>query len=256
MNLRQMEVFVAVADCGKMNLAAQKLFMTESTVSQTISKLESIYQIKLFERLNKKIYLTYEGKEFLAYVRRILALESQLAEHMKQLSGAELLRIGVSGSASFYLIHQLLAELNELAPDANITLYHYSNRHIHRLIQGGELDIAMVSNAPYQDVNLVVRPVISDRSVIVCGRKHSFWERGVIQPHELQNQPFILRENMSGTRIMLDEFLVENDIIVNTKGISNNALYCKYAVQYNPYLTCISKVCLSRKKLSKRARKR
>ncbi len=244
MNLHNLYVFVVVAEQGKMNLAAKKLFMTESSVSQTISRLEHELNVTLFERLNKRIYLTYEGKELLTYAHKILAMEEQLEEYMKELSGSKMMNLGVSGSASFYVIHQVLARFNREMASDQITLYHYSNNHIRRLLRSGELDIAMTSIDMSKDEDIISYPVYSDKLALVCGKNHPLWQKDCIRPEELQSQPFIVRESMSGTRLAFERFLNENGILIRTKGISNNALYCKYAVQFNPYLTVISrKLC-------------
>ena len=67
MTLRHLEIFVEVANCGKMSEAARNLFIAQSSVSQAIAEIERQYNIRLFERLSKKLYLTTSGEEMLGY---------------------------------------------------------------------------------------------------------------------------------------------------------------------------------------------
>ncbi len=73
MTLRHLEIFVAVADHGSMSGAAHALYIAQPTVSQAVADLERTYQVRLFERLSRRLYLTPEGQEMLGYARHILA---------------------------------------------------------------------------------------------------------------------------------------------------------------------------------------
>ena len=74
MTLRHLRVFVAVAECGKMRAAARELFIAQPAVSQTISELEQHYDVKLFDRLSRRLHITPAGKELLTYAKHILFL--------------------------------------------------------------------------------------------------------------------------------------------------------------------------------------
>ena len=62
MNLRQLELFSLVAELGNVTEAARHLYMTQPAVSQTISDLEESLGLKLFDRLNRKMHLTFAGE--------------------------------------------------------------------------------------------------------------------------------------------------------------------------------------------------
>ncbi|MFR1760140.1 MAG: LysR family transcriptional regulator, partial [Christensenellaceae bacterium] len=67
MTLRHLEIFAAVADHGTMSGAARALYIAQPTVSQAVAELESAYQVRLFERLSRRLYLTPEGQDMLGY---------------------------------------------------------------------------------------------------------------------------------------------------------------------------------------------
>ncbi|NLL19345.1 MAG: LysR family transcriptional regulator, partial [Clostridia bacterium] len=61
MNLRHLSIFISVCNEGSMTKAAEKLYMTQPSVSQAIAELERHYRVPLFERFGKKLYLTEAG---------------------------------------------------------------------------------------------------------------------------------------------------------------------------------------------------
>ena len=74
MNIRHLRVFTEVCRCGSMSQAARNLYIAQPSVSQTISELEQHYDVKLFDRLSHKLYLTPAGKKLLTYAKHILSL--------------------------------------------------------------------------------------------------------------------------------------------------------------------------------------
>lgn len=246
MNLQQLLAFVTVADCGKMSLAAKKLFLTESAVSQAITKLEREYNIKLFERIGKKLHLTQAGKQFLFYGRQLFAMDKEVSEHLKNLSILPQLKVGASNSIGFRLLNSVLPYFYQAWPETNVTMYLYSYSHILRQIKDNQLDIALVSDMSTTDVEelFVLKPVSTDQGLIICGPTHPFWDQEQIEPQQLQDQPFIIREKYNGFRVLFDQYLRDNDLTIQVKGICNNAEASKYAILNQPYLTYTSyQVC-------------
>ena len=69
--LRHLEIYVKVVETGSMSTASKELFVTQPTVSGAISELEKEYKVVLFERLNKRIYITKEGEKLYMYARKM-----------------------------------------------------------------------------------------------------------------------------------------------------------------------------------------
>lgn len=80
MTLQQMRYAVTVADCGSMNEAAHRLFITQPSLSSTIRELEKELGLTLFLRSNRGISITRDGEEFLGYARQIIAQYGMLEE--------------------------------------------------------------------------------------------------------------------------------------------------------------------------------
>ena len=72
--IRHLRIFIAVAEAGKMSLAAKSLYIAQPTVSQAVAEIEAEYGVRLFDRLSKKLRITQQGRQLLAYARRIVSL--------------------------------------------------------------------------------------------------------------------------------------------------------------------------------------
>ena len=98
MTIRHLQIFVAVADCGKMRAAAERLHISQPSVSQAVRELESYYNIKLFERLSQRIYITETGKKLLPYARHIIDSFETMEGFINDTSSGNVIRVGGSVS--------------------------------------------------------------------------------------------------------------------------------------------------------------
>ncbi|MBS7660833.1 LysR family transcriptional regulator [Pseudomonas lalucatii] len=87
--------FVAVADCGNFTRAAERLHLTQSTVSQQVRRLEDTLGCRLFDRSVRRVLATAEGERLLSYARRILALHDEAEEVLRNEQSEGVLRLGV-----------------------------------------------------------------------------------------------------------------------------------------------------------------
>ena len=69
MTIRHLKIFIAVAETGSMSAAANRLYLTQPTVSQAVRDLETHYQVQLFERLHKKLFITEQGQQLLCNIQ-------------------------------------------------------------------------------------------------------------------------------------------------------------------------------------------
>ncbi len=96
MTLRHLLIFIEVANCGKMSQAANKLFISQPTVSQVISELEAHYEVKLFERFPKTLCITEDGKILLNHAKKVINYYNVLEETMKNPNHNLPLQIGAT----------------------------------------------------------------------------------------------------------------------------------------------------------------
>lgn len=237
--LRHLQIFVEVATCGKMNEAAQKLYLTQPTVSQSISELEGYFNTKLFERLSKKLFLTSAGEQLLPYAKDVLRSYDHMNDFMNGISGHCILKIGASATAGNYYINKIVTEFNRLFPDVATEIFIRGSQYLISELQSGHLDIALIETES-KTKDIITTPAMNDRLHIICGREHPFFTRACVDISELNDQYFVLRENSSASRRMLLDFLDNNKIRYRSNWTCNNTDALKTAVINNRGLSLIS----------------
>ena len=109
MTIRHLRIFIEVVKTGKMSIAAQKLFISQPTVSQAIRELEEHYGSKLFDRLSKKLYITTFGRELFKYATQVVENFDNLEKKMSDNLNMEDFRIGASVTVGTCLLSKVLS---------------------------------------------------------------------------------------------------------------------------------------------------
>lgn len=200
MNLKQLEVFLAVADTGSFSRGAEATFLTQSTVSQHIAALEKEFDLKLLDRTGRGALLTEGGKVLCQHARQILAGAAGLEHAMRRFKGIEeaVLRIGGSNIPGDYLIPAVLPLLLERFPGLQVTLVQGDSHEILEKLARETAEIGVVGNADSRE-DVDFEPLVRDTIRLVVGRGHRWRNRGDIALTELVEEPLILREEGSGT---------------------------------------------------------
>ncbi len=208
MNLRQLDLFVAVAETKSFSRGAEIICLTQSTVSQHIAALEEEVSTKLFDRTQKGALLTAGGQVFLRHARRILAERDQLFVGMasfKGLSGGTL-QIGASNIPANHLLPPLLPRLAELHPGISISMQSGNSQGIIESLLNAEVELAVVGSCP-ENRKLEYHALTSDLLVLIVGRNHPWNGRGMISLEDLTREPLIAREQSSGSEQALQKEL-------------------------------------------------
>ena len=111
--LKQLKIFIAVAEYGKMNEAARRLYISQPTVSQIISDLEAEYQTKLFERLPRELRITAAGQILLSNAREMVSIHEHLEQSMKNINSHRPLRIGATLTIGNTMMGGLIRKLSD-----------------------------------------------------------------------------------------------------------------------------------------------
>lgn len=206
MTIRELRIFIAVVETGKMGLAAKKLYIAQPTVSHVISEIESTYGVKLFERLAKRLYITPEGERLLGYARHIVALFDEMERSLKNSSNQVLLKMGATITVGSCVLTSIINRLEEKHPNVQAQVYVDNTHIIEEMILTSKLDLALVEGS-VTSKDLLVHPVIRDELVLICGMQHPLVSKKVISIEELAGQAFIVREQGSGTRERFEELI-------------------------------------------------
>ena len=209
--LRQLRVFATVARHLSFVRAAEELHLTPPAVSMQVKELEREVGLPLFDR-GKSVSLTVTGEYLLVHARRMLAVlkdaEDQVAR-FKGLTGGRLV-IGMVSTAEYFL-PRLLAQFRGDHPDVLVSLRVGSREQLVGLMQRNEVDLAVMGRPP-KDWASRAEPFAKHPHLLVTAPDHPFTRMDHVPAALLAREPMIVREQGSGTRAALDEFLHEQRI--------------------------------------------
>ncbi|ENY8801269.1 LysR family transcriptional regulator [Clostridioides difficile] len=243
MTIRSLEIFVKVAECGKMSEVARNMYITQSSVSQAISEIEKEYGVKLFDRISKKLYSTEAGKKLLGYGRHLLAVNEEMNDCMKHCAKNIRIRVGATVTVGTCVISPIMLELYKVNPLIEPEVFVEDTRLIAKKLLNSELDIAIVEGK-IKHPDIVTKSIINDNLVLICSHKHEFYKRDSIKVSELSNQPLIMRELGSGTRAQLEKQLKELKIPMNIRWSCYNSEAILRAVVDNFGIAVISELLI------------
>lgn len=154
MTLEQLRVFIAVAEREHLTQASAALGRTQSAVSAALAALERQHDLKLFDRIGRRILLTGAGKAFLPIAKALVA-QAQAAEHaLVDLAGSKkgALHIGASQTIGNYWLPPLLMRMTTLYPDLSISLVIGNTEQIAAQTLNGDVDLAFVEGVVEEDL--------------------------------------------------------------------------------------------------------
>lgn len=201
MTLKQLEVFVAVAETLSFSKGAERSCITQSTVSQHIQALEEELQIRLLDRGRGGVHLTEAGKLFLARARKILAECSDSLSAVKRFRGMEdvLLKVGASNIPATCLIPAMLGRFHKVCPKVRLEVVQGDSRTVLRQLQEEGIETAFVG-ARLDEEGLQF--VLMGSDDIVCAVAPGLAVSGhyALTQEELCRVPLVVREEGSGTQ--------------------------------------------------------
>lgn len=242
MTIRHLKIFITVADCGKMRKAAEILYVSQPSISQAIKDLEDYYNVKLFERLSQKIYLTEEGNKLLSYARHIVDSYEKMDLAMKSSKLCPIIRLGASVSVGTCLLNTVLSSIESNTIDIRVVVN--NTEYIEKKILRNELDIGIVEGI-VNSQDLIKIPIFDDELVVVVGKNHPLYSERIVTLDKLNNQDFISREDGSTERNQYEKILSNNNIKLVLKWTSTNTEAIKQAVINGRGLAIMSRMLIN-----------
>lgn len=253
MTIRHLRIFITIVECKTMRKAAEKLYISQPAVSQAISELERYYDIKLFERLSQRLYITEAGETLLSYARHIVSSFEDMESAMFYASSKMTIKIGGSVSIGTTMLIDIVEQLEDEIPGIDVRVTVDNTSTIENKVCLSELDLAIVEGCLQSD-EIIQIPVHNDELVMVVGKDHSFWDRQCISISELHNQDVISREEGSANRNQFEQLLIENKIKINKKWSCTNTEAIKNLVKDGKGIAIISKLLIKKEIEEKKLR--
>ncbi|WP_026744613.1 LysR family transcriptional regulator [Leucothrix mucor] len=214
MSDRRLQVFHAVARMLSFTKAAEVLHMTQPAVTFQIRQLEEQFDTRLFDRAHNKVSLTDAGHLVFEYAETIFEQYSAMDNAIREMTGNfnGSLTIGASTTIAEYMLPALLGDYNAENPDVRLRLRVSNTEGIVSMIENNVIDLGVVEG-PIANKNLLVEVCRLDDLVVVVPPGHELIAASTGQSglalKEVMNYPFICREQGSGTREVITDYLQE-----------------------------------------------
>jgi DNA-binding transcriptional LysR family regulator len=201
MTLKQLEVFVAVAETGSFSRGGEKTCITQSTASQHIQGLEDELGTRLFDRGRGGALLTEAGKLFLGKALKILAECDESRSAMRRFLGMEdiILKVGASNTPASSLIPAMLGRFQAECPRVRLEVSQGDSRSVAQLLVSEEIEVAVIGGR-YEDDRVHFEPIGEDTIVCAVSSRKGSGDGTSLSQAELCKVPLIVRETGSGTQ--------------------------------------------------------
>ena len=239
MNIRKLEIFYRTAKCLNMSQVAKDMYISQPSISQCISEIESEVDAKLFDRIGKKLYLTHEGQIFYEYTRRILNIyEEGINVICSSKANKGKLVIGASTTIGTYIMPYIIHKFNQKEKDIEISMIIDNKQNIEELILNNKVDIAFIEGT-VNSKEIILKDIWTDELVFISSINHEWNGKKYLDIEDLKNNKFIIREDGSGTRQRFEGFLENKDIKFNSYiELSNLEAILNY-VKLNIGVSCV-----------------
>jgi len=210
MNLRQLEVFVAVIETGSFSRGAQATSLTQPTVSQHIAALEDEAGLRLLDRGGRGVLPTQAGKLYLRHAHRVLAECSALRAALAEFNGLQQanLTLGASNIPANYLMPRVLPQLASAYPGIHLNMQTGDSQAMLERLHANEFELAVVGSRNHERA-LAFESLATDLLILVVSPLHPWSQVKILPLDALRQGPMILREQGSGTGKALNESLRE-----------------------------------------------
>lgn len=247
MNLRQLQIFTHVASTRSMSETARQLFMTQPAVSQTIAELEEQLEVKLFDRLNKKLILTDVGEVLHTYSKRILELVEEANRTIRDFVNLEQgrLRLGASTTIGIYLLPKIVGEFQKKHASVETSFTIDNTSVIERMVSDNQIDLGLVEGI-VRSGDIRVEKLLRDELYLICSPNHHWVREGkqTVMPDEVSQEPLIQREVGSGTRGIVENALRQHQVTCRIDHVLNNTEAIKKAVEADIGIAFVSKLAV------------
>lgn len=201
MNFNHLKVFYESARELNFSRAAERLSISQPAVSIQIKQLEAMLQVKLFNKIGNKVFLSGAGKLLLEYAQKIFELENEAEKAINEIKEIKkgALHIGTTKTYAHYLMPNYISHFHALYPGVSIHLSEGSSLEMIQSLFNMQNELAIVASTEYP------KPLQSiafgkEEVLLVASPDHILAKKASITMKELARFPLVMREEGSATR--------------------------------------------------------
>ncbi|MBV1787423.1 LysR family transcriptional regulator [Marinobacterium sp. D7] len=239
-SLRQVQVYLAVAEQGSTTAAGEAIALSQSATSAALAELEQRLGVELFDRVGRKLVLNGNGRLFYPEARQLLTQAEQMTGLFSDRGSR--LQLGASTTIGNYLLPKLLTQLPTGLAGAQVSIANTGD--IAEQVARCELELGLVEGS-VQHPDLSVKQWRRDEMLIVAAAG-SGWMKTEMRDDELAAAPWIMRERGSGTRSVVEQQLLAGLDRVNIAYELGSSEAIRSALLAGLGISCLSRQVVAR----------
>ena len=206
MNLQTLEYVVAVAKEQSFTKAAEKLFISQPSLSQSIARLEQELGTTLFDRTRSSVQPTRAGEAYLAWAQNVLVSQKQMRRQLADISSETHvhLALGISPHLCSYLLPEVLRKFYEEWPNCRIDLEERPSIELYSMLREGRIDL-MVERDNKSEFPFAREHLADDHTLLAVPASYPVAEDGAGLRFEMEQVPMISLKRGSQQRARIIE---------------------------------------------------
>lgn len=241
----KLKVFCTVAETRSFSKASEIIHLTQPAVSLQIQALEEVYETKLFDRTSSTVMLTPAGEILYKYAKEILTLfaeaEKDIGEKTGLVKGS--ISIGASSTIGNYVLPAVIADFKRKNPKIKIHLLVGNTKRVVDFLNAGNIDLGLVEGEVTK-YKIRTEKLLSDELGMIVPSAHPWAKKKEVSILDVMKEPFIFREEGSGTRQVIEKYLQKRGISpqkMNITTVLGSTEAIKDAVENGVGLSIVSK---------------
>ena len=210
MTFDQLKYFITLSRTLSFSLAAEELYISQSSLSKNIKALELECQVKLFERNTRSISLTTAGRQMAAYAAQLLETHSEMMLSLQKhaVKDEKTLTLYSIPVTLTYGVNHMILEYEREHPEINIRIIDADAQYVLQALRSHKADVIMIRTHNLNDDNLRIHTIIDDELVMLVNRHHFLAQRDSISLRDASNEYFyLLGESTYMYQICVEECL-------------------------------------------------
>ena len=207
-DLRQLEIFCNVVELGSFSKAANAVFLAQASVSERISKLESMVGARLLDRLGRRVVPTRAGELLYKHAVSLLSMKEKVRQEMEDFLGIRRgsIHMGASTIPGEFILPRIIGSFNEEYPSVSVVLAISDTSDIETRVLEGNLELGVVGSKSNHNT-LLYQELWKDELVLAIPAQHRWAGKKEVSIAAIYEEPFILRETGSGTLRHIERYL-------------------------------------------------
>ena len=235
--LRQLEVFTEVLKSGSTTQASQRLALSQSAVSAALTDLEGQLGVQLFDRVGKRLVVNEHGRLLDPRALALLEQATDIEQLFREDNGA--IRVFASSTIGNYILPEVIARYRRDFPELPLDMSVGNSQEVINAVTDFRVDIGLIEG-PCHTADIIAEPWLEDE-LVVFGPPDSPFVQGEVTLKQLAAAPWILREQGSGTREIVDYLLLSHLPEIHLGMELGNSEAIKHAVRHGLGISCLSR---------------